>query len=557
EEERDFARPGSPEENLPLVVLVNEGSASASEIVSGALKNLNRAVILGEQTFGKGSVQTIYDLQDDSGLKLTIAKYLAAGRIPVQTVGVMPDIFLQPVTLSKKRINLIKDEVPREDSLSKKTTPYAVDSKPVFTLRYLGEEDPDEPNIDLEAQKEAKISLEQDLPVRLAKGILIQSRSLSRQQEIKKSLPFLETVRSEEEKKIAAAISRIGIDWTTGMNSQKPAAVISLEILNEKGEKRQELIPGKESTLQLTVENKGRAPFTQLHGVMQSEDAFFKNHEFIFGRIEPKQKKSWVLPLKVPDFMIPRDVPVTIHFEEGNKNNPDPFKTNFKIAVLPSPLYGFTFKGHDNGSFSSKGNGDGKLQKGESISLQISLKNHGPRISEQPLVNLINPDKAPIFIEKGRVELSPLAPGETANTTLVFHLDPAQTPDEFQLELEIADGKIGNRFSKKLKFKMNGELPETKENAEAVPPSIFIDKIPLSSKFPQEILNGYVTDNRKPKSLMIFVDEEKVYYAESQEGVPFKFHKNILLKKGSNLITLMAEDNEGLKSQRQWFLWRQ
>src|SRR6185503_16434947 len=90
----------------PIAVLVNAGSASASEIVAGALKNLDRAVIIGRQTFGKGSVQVLYDFPDDSALKLTIAKYLTPGDISIQEVGIVPDIALTPTRVTKERLDV-------------------------------------------------------------------------------------------------------------------------------------------------------------------------------------------------------------------------------------------------------------------------------------------------------------------------------------------------------------------------------------------------------------------------------------------------------------------
>lgn len=79
---------------IPLVVLVNEGSASASEIVAGALQDHKRATIMGNQTFGKGSVQTVRPLGPDTGLKLTTARYYTPSGQTIQARGIVPDIWL-------------------------------------------------------------------------------------------------------------------------------------------------------------------------------------------------------------------------------------------------------------------------------------------------------------------------------------------------------------------------------------------------------------------------------------------------------------------------------
>jgi carboxyl-terminal processing protease len=89
------AKKGGAHVGFPLVVLVNEGSASASEIIAGALQDHGRAVILGTQTFGKGSVQTIIPLEDGSGLKLTTGRYYTPKGKSIQAKGILPDVLVE------------------------------------------------------------------------------------------------------------------------------------------------------------------------------------------------------------------------------------------------------------------------------------------------------------------------------------------------------------------------------------------------------------------------------------------------------------------------------
>ena len=103
------AKKGDIIDGLPLIVLINKGSASASEIVSGALKDHKRAIILGETSFGKGSVQSIIPLTNRGALRLTTAKYYLPSGSSISEVGVTPDITVKEKDKKEFRINTDTD----------------------------------------------------------------------------------------------------------------------------------------------------------------------------------------------------------------------------------------------------------------------------------------------------------------------------------------------------------------------------------------------------------------------------------------------------------------
>lgn len=114
---RYTASPGDVLNGAPMVILVNRGSASASEIVAGALQDHKRAVVMGQNSFGKGSVQTILPLTSSTGIKLTTARYFTPDGRSIHESGIDPDIRLQPLALKKSAeandgVRMGRDGVP-------------------------------------------------------------------------------------------------------------------------------------------------------------------------------------------------------------------------------------------------------------------------------------------------------------------------------------------------------------------------------------------------------------------------------------------------------------
>jgi carboxyl-terminal processing protease len=117
EKEVLYAKKAGTLENFPLIVLIDEYSASASEIVAGALQDNKRALIMGRRSFGKGSVQSVVKLGDGSGLKLTVGRYYTPSGKSIQAEGIHPDIELPEIDAEALAQALVKRDIHREKDM--------------------------------------------------------------------------------------------------------------------------------------------------------------------------------------------------------------------------------------------------------------------------------------------------------------------------------------------------------------------------------------------------------------------------------------------------------
>jgi len=152
--------------NYPMIILVNGGSASASEIVAGALQDLGRAVILGTPTFGKGSVQTIIPLSDGSALRLTTARYFTPSGKVIQENGIVPDIVVERKPVAKLEKDE-KDELDKEPAEKQKMRRFLRERDLKKHLKGKtsidGQENEDVGDVDSSVEDKEQAELEEDL----------------------------------------------------------------------------------------------------------------------------------------------------------------------------------------------------------------------------------------------------------------------------------------------------------------------------------------------------------------------------------------------------------
>jgi len=432
------ARWAGTNSDLPIAVLVNQGSASASEIVAGALKNLNRAVVIGERTFGKGSVQVLYDFADSSALKLTIAQYLTPGNISIQSEGVVPDIALRPAYVSESNVRLFhRPEGHRESSLDQhldkdRAAAAPFETSPKYSLTHLVDESDDD------EQTEDPTAFVEDYDIRFANDLLTAIGAPKRTKMIQRGQAFIEEHQDAERERIHAQIESLGLDWSKGPVAGTVRAELALS--GSTGPEH-EVEAGETVELAAAVTNDSDSPIHRVHGVLRSEHPSFKGRELLFGKLEPGETRTWTVEAKIPTDAVSRSDIVELGLMAEDRE----LATSASLAVItratPHPAFAYTYVLDD----AERGDGDGILEVGEGIDLRFLVTNVGDGPGEEVALHLKSAAGEKLFLERGRTSIGELAAGATGVGTLEFRVpeDKGAAGAKLPLEITIYDGGTG------------------------------------------------------------------------------------------------------------------
>lgn len=457
-EEKDATAAGT-ETELPIATLINGGSASASEIVSGALKNHNRSVVIGQPSFGKGSVQVLYDFKDQSALKLTIAQYLTPGDISIQSVGITPDIALYPGLIDKTGISFFSHaELTREKDLDKhldrqNANTGLTDAPPTETITYLIDKKSEEPEGEAEAEPAADPNrFTEDFEIKFAKEVVSRAVTADRRRMIENAAPFFKKQEKEVEEKIAKAMGVVGVDWAAGKVAAAEAPVeVSIGMLPPNSKTPSSRIKaGEEVMVQATVKNTGTETLFRVYGVTTSDNPMFDKREFVFGKVDPGQTRTWQMPIKVPKDTYARVDEVKLKLE-GITSKSSTGRTVVTIDELPRPHFAYRWQLRDD---KAGGNGDGVLDPGEEVEMTVVVRNQGTGTAQDAHVSLKNLAGEAIYIDQGRAKIGTLAPNEEREVSLRFSAKHASDKPA-ELKLGVVDFALGEQLSEKLLFDLN------------------------------------------------------------------------------------------------------
>lgn len=566
-ESKDARDTGTELGNIPVAVLMSGNSASASEIVAGALRNTERAIIVGERSFGKGSVQNLYPFNDGSRLKLTVARYLTPGDHSIQSVGIPPDIELERAYVkppkeveyesggqklketSGPRISLFaRDNLQREADLDGHLqSSEEIGGKPVYSLRYYF--DPDE-----NAQRTDRKDPRKDFEVMLARDVLVATQG-SRRPDVLRDAATVVAQRSKVESgKIEQAFKADGvaIDWSACTNPDQADIRTELKIGDDGV-----LDAGKMETVSLAVTNLGTKPLCQVVALAESGNDALDDQEFYLGKIPAGETRTYSTKIRLADGYPTEESAVGLKLVDATRRELAQTRVAVRSRGVELPRYAWSWSFSDKGG----GDGDGAIEVGETIQMKVDVLNVGPGpggVGEFMLKKAAGLGRA-VELVKGNFSVPTLAPGARASDTLSFKVVQPPAEGKLDFELRVQDSERYD-YASIVKAQFYGYYRQSEEIAVPIgevgpagrrePPKVTVSKAPdLATGDAQVTISGVATDDTGIHDVILYNGTQKIAYAGGGDGTPLTsvpFTATAELAEGNNLLVVLVRDVNNL-----------
>ena len=458
-----FATREGTEPNYPMVVLVNGGSASASEIVAGALQNHDRALIVGQKTFGKGSVQLLYDFPDDgSALKLTIAQYLTPGDVSIQGVGIVPDIGIDPMTVDRDDLDLAVDDVyTRESDLRRHLTNdrAAEENKSSVVMRYYLPPSTREEIRSAAPEDNPENVQEDEFLTSFSRELLVRASRPGRRELLGDAAPVIHDASERELNRAIVELKKLGVDWSVGPDAGPSEIKAETATSLERG------VAGQSFDLKVKVTNTGKAALYRLRAATKSDYPLFNGRELVFGKIAPGETREWSTTLGLcttekekrkcvlPEDATDRADGVKVLFEEAHGHAPPAAEIRTQVQSLQRPQFSYQYQVAD-----PLGDGDGRIERGETATVFFDIQNTGKGAALNTTANLRNLGGPGVLLRDGRFELKEVAAGETRSVAFTFDVLADYEGSEAEVELSVADTRLREFASEKLKIPIEARV---------------------------------------------------------------------------------------------------
>lgn len=591
----EIAGAAGTEDMYPIVVLVNANSASASEIVAGALRNNDRAVIVGERTFGKGSVQNLHTMAYDSKLKITIAQYLTPGERSIQSIGIPADIELIPTFVESREVSegvsedfvrlYSRERVRRESNLDKHLEQSSArEDAASYTVRYLRKADTRRRRFDAP-------DLDTDYEARFARDLLQFAHSYHRGEILEAASRLVDSRAKASEKGIIDAFESLGMDWKPGPGIE--AASLEVEIdLGDDGL----LIAGEEEVITLVVKNTGSVPVHRLAAIA-SESELLAGREFYFGRLDPGQTGRFRQRVSLEDGYPTEVEPVVFTFRDGSEEAVATETALLRVQGEELPRIGWSWRIEESD--------DGNVQPGDEVLLHLTVRNDGKGDAPAVVARLKNRSRRSLDLLNGTLDVGRMVAEDGSDCAVVTpgveagrivgdagaddpHVLAGDAPeyaddcarllaageswtgafqlkvrealeDGYALDLSLGDSEAYDyasvvrggfysyyRQEETIEFPLGVVAPAVEAR---ISPDIQITVSPEPHVRTNLVtLSGVVTDDSGVGHVVIYAGGDKVFYQGSRKGHEVKsvpFSADVELEPGKNTISILSADESG------------
>jgi len=482
---------------VPLVVLTDDRTASGSEILAGDLALLDRAVLLGQRSYGKGTVQKIYNLRQDVRLKLTVAEYLLADDISVAGMGLDPDIRTGQIVFDRNGVRY--EDAQREGVLF-------VDER----LGWGTEED---------------LATRDDPLVELAQRVVLQSRGPHRDDILAAARRVAKLVQREEDARLVETYRRGGIDWSPALQEgPEPSVDVRLET---DGPPR----AGEPVSVRALVKNLGPEPLHRVRVVLVSENRTWNGVALPVGYLPAGGQGEGRRVVKLSANQPARTDDVALLVEADGRPSPAPVRELLRIRGRPAPQVAVQ-------AALQAVELDKTPEGGSAWRARLNIRNLGKDVLHAVRVRFDFPADEGIELADLEGFVPSVAPGEEQLADLDLFTLPAFEGQELPLILRIDAEHFGRIAHWEFPLSLDG----TPTNHQA--PTAELKAASTVDTGKQARINLRAQDDGPIDHAVIYVNGDKHKYID---GSGRRLDASITMEPqpGSNRITAFVEDMEG------------
>ncbi len=385
----------------PVLVFINRRTASAAEILAGALSTAGRTLLVGEKTWGKGTVQKLFPMKDGSALKLTMWQYLLRGDIPVQTAAIVPDVEVVGVRITDEGVRYLtaarsSGEAGQARVISAMKGKEAWRGRPVMKkVRYLADAGADP-------------------VIELGRKVVLATEGATRAALLTAAKPLVAKFRQAQRKHLGEMLKKRGVDWSRGTDGTGGAGS-AVKLTATVVAKPSVVRAGKPFNLVLTIRNDGTKPVYQVGALFAAYASMIDGRELLVGRMAPGKSRTVTLRCQAPPGIRERWERVQVKVIAQGAPKAAAARLLLRVLEKPRPSLRLLWQVDDR----LRGNGDGVLDAGESAALVVFAQNNGAGAANDVRVDATEPVGG-LVITRARAVFSKLAPQSTAVARLAI-----------------------------------------------------------------------------------------------------------------------------------------